>query len=297
MWLLVLLFLNIGTTFYLRYRIHNRNRLILLLGYLWVFPVIGLILSVAIAVSSMNDHLWNYDRESLVARDQLNNAEVIPRSQEELNVVPIADAMAASTSYAKRNLILDQMKKDLYRNYQELIPASADSDSETAHYVSALRMEVYTLLQKEVTDSYEQWQDSQTGEELAGVLDKLADLINSGLLSSYEMERQSHRFCSLVDKYRENKVLPEKLVSSWMKTLQTIGCAERILDLWQQQSEEIYCESGLLSILRASIQEKDADCFMEVLDYVKEHPENIRSWNIQEQISYWDSWRKRNAFS
>lgn len=210
-------------------------------------------------------------------------------------MVPVADAMAASSSQAKRQLILSQMKRDLYKNYQELIPASSDEDSETAHYVSALRMEIYSGLQKEVSVSYEAWQNSQTGEDLIRVLEHLGGLVSSGLLSEYEKERQSLRFCALAGRLRQEHTIPAHLISHWMEALQNAGRENRILDLWKEQDSALFTEAGLCAVLEASLKTGRQDCFEELLNYTEEHPGSITSWKVQEKISYWNDWRKCHA--
>ena len=88
-----------------------------------------------------------YDRENLVKRYEIHRMEKAPEVERELDVIPVEDAMAVGSLREKRGLLLDQLKKDMQSNYKYILPASADSDSESAHYVAAGRMEVYRIKQ------------------------------------------------------------------------------------------------------------------------------------------------------
>lgn len=84
-----------------------------------------------------------YDRESLVKRFDIEKSQERPYLEEELNVVPIEDAMVISNNTEKRTLLLNQLKKDMLNSYRSLLVAENDEDSESAHYVAAAKMEVY----------------------------------------------------------------------------------------------------------------------------------------------------------
>ena len=126
----------------------------------------------------------SYDRESLVKRLEVQHEREMPEIEKELNIVPIEDAMVVSSNQEKRKLLLDQLKRDLFKNYRTVMAAGADSDSESAHYVAAAKMEVYRRNQSTVLAARRSWdKEYENDEKRESYLSELKNHISSGLLA------------------------------------------------------------------------------------------------------------------
>ena len=139
-----------------------------------------------------------YDRESLVSRIHIEKAIEGIDPEEAYRVVPIRDALIESSNREKRNLILSQLKKGIQSNYRTIKVAEMDEDSETVHYVSAVKMEVYNKLYKEVTEGYKLYNENPKNMDVKEkLLNNLSEFIHSGLLQKVERNLYIKKFCDL----------------------------------------------------------------------------------------------------
>ena len=128
-----------------------------------------------------------YDRENLVKRLEIEQERVMPAVEKELNVIPIEDAMVISSNVEKRALLLEQLKKDINANYKVILPAGSDSDSESAHYVAAARMEVYRRKQVILAAKKKEWEKERDNpDKLKAYLNEIEDALDSNRLADKE---------------------------------------------------------------------------------------------------------------
>ncbi len=185
--------------------IRNKSKLFLSLFFIFL-PLIGFIIYIVsmIVIKFLNSKL--YDRLNLVKRYKSEEEIHAPDVDKELNIIPINDAMVISNTFEKRKLLLDQFKKDIYVNYKNILDASNDKDSETAHYVASVKMEVYNKLNlalQEAIKTYENVKsenDKKKNETTTySLLTALINIIESKLLSDNELILYIIRYCDLVE--------------------------------------------------------------------------------------------------
>ena len=135
-----------------------------------MLPILGFIIYGVILILDKN-HLKNrYDRQSLVKRFAIEKNLKKPEVETELNIIPVGDVMAVGKNQEKRKLFLDELKKNVYGNYRELLVAGKDSDSETVHYVASARMEVYRRLYEQVRQASDEYTNERASTEKLQIL-------------------------------------------------------------------------------------------------------------------------------
>lgn len=168
--------------------------------YFMVFPVMGFVIYYLPQWILNIRKQFSYDRESLVKRFDIEQVQSVPVVEKELNIVPIADAMAVSSNAEKRLLLLEQLKKDIHTNYKVVLPAGKDSDSESAHYVAAAKMEVYRGKQEKIGKMRKQMEkEPENAEYLREYLKELTDYIESDLLTEREAELYKADYCNRLE--------------------------------------------------------------------------------------------------
>ena len=155
--------------------------------FFMVFPVMGIVIYLIPLLIFRIRGKSSYDRETLIKRLEVKKENVMPVVEKELNVIPVEDAMAVSSNVEKRALLLGQLKKDISRNYKTILVAGNDSDSESAHYVAAAKMEVYRRKQIQLATYKKEWENNTDSDEKAKCyLKELAEYIESDLLAEKE---------------------------------------------------------------------------------------------------------------
>lgn len=193
---LVLLF---NTAAALLYFLRNRKKgqIAWLSLFFLIVPVIGFLMYFLSAALWKQEEI-RYDREYLVRRFKMAKGQSRPDMEAELDVIPVEDAMAFGENVEKRNLLLNQLKKSVHSNYRNILAAGEDTDTETAHYVAAAKMEVYHNLYEDMKNAeQEYWKDSGNMQKVAVVLDTIQALMDSEILSREENRIYKEKYCRL----------------------------------------------------------------------------------------------------
>ena len=186
-----------------------------------------------------------YDRDSLTCRNSIARMEEHPNIKEELDVVPVEDAMAVNENREKRALLLRQLKRDINENYRPLLAAERDEDSESVHYVAATRMEVYRLLQREWQESRRAYEeDRESRKKCRAACRALRKLIESQVLSGREQEMYRKKYCSLAQRQasEDDSLLADQDYRAWLVYLIETGCFQEAERIWEQKRERLRSE-------------------------------------------------------
>lgn len=139
-----------------------------------------------------------YDRDSLVNRIHIDKAVEELDLQEAYSVVPVQDVLLHGNNHEKRKLLLNQLKKGIDSSYQIIRSAEADSDSESVHYVSAARMELYNKWYQKLDKARNRYEENIENEVAkAELFSCLSTFISSNLLQNAEKTLYMEQFCSL----------------------------------------------------------------------------------------------------
>lgn len=231
------------------------------------------------------------DREAVLTHAfEIERQPEHPDVREALNLVPVEDAMAVSGNAEKRALLLAQLKKDLKENYRVLLAAAQDEDSETVHYVSAAKMEIYRLQQTrwlECRRDYER--DPEDPEIYHEACDALLEMLSSGVLSKREQSAYRKRLCALVQGQidsRESEVSLEEY-EGYLDALIELGQYAQAELLWQGHSDRLQSEAAYHDMLKMFYQMGERKEFESVLDELRKNRQVRLSPRGLERVRYW----------
>ncbi len=231
-----------------------------------------------------------YDRDSLVGRNSIKKMVEHPNIEEELNVVPVEDAMAINENREKRELLLRQLKKDINENYKALLAAERDEDSESVHYVAATKMEVYRLLHQQWMENSRAYEEDKDDDgkfrEACGSLRKM---LESQVLSGREQEMYRKKYCSLM----EAQVLIDESVptdldyENWLACLIELGRFQAAEQLWDQRRERLQSENSYMKMTELFYRRKEKDKFRDcIAELQKDRMVRLSAQGL-ERLRYW----------
>lgn len=257
--------------------------------FFFVFPVLGaLIYLIPLFLFKIHGRS-GYDRETLIKRLEVKQENVMPVVERELNVIPIEDAMAVSSNFEKRALLLEQLKKDISGNYKSVLAAGGDSDSESAHYVAAARMEVYRRKQSQLSASKKEWEkDTTNHEKLINYFKVLEEYIESELLAEKEVEIYKKEYCNLVDRClsMDGCIITDQQYSrclSYFVDQKQYGKAEQ---LWRKIPDTCKNESTYFTMLKMYYDQGNKESFYDYLDELSSSKITLSSDGLK-MLRYW----------
>ena len=212
-------------------------------------PILGFALYFVPIILMKICNRFSYDRDSLVKRYDIEGSQSAPDVVRELDVIPVEDAMAVSSKKEKRELLLEQLKKDLYSNYRSILPATSDEDSETAHYVAAAKMQVHQQMHSEILELQKKVQEQEfTIEACKLYLAKLTRYISSKLLEKKETIIYKYEYCDYFN----------RLLNSTNGTLEKQEEAETF---WTECADELREETSYRKMLEMYYSQKQKEKF------------------------------------
>lgn len=218
-----------------------------------VFPVMGFAIYFLPQSILKIQKNYAYDRESLVKRYDIEQEEAVPFIDRELNVVPIEDAMAVSSNEEKRALLLEQLKKDIHENYRVVLPAGGDSDSETAHYVAAAKMEAYRKKHMDLTKIQHKMESEPGNTEIfQEYMEKLEEYIESDLLAEKEAEIYKAEYCEKVSQAEKMAVhkITAREYGYYITYLIDLKRYEEVEKFWNRQKDSDKNEAAYVKMLQ-----------------------------------------------
>lgn len=166
-----------------------------LLGLFIFLPICG------VTIFIMADYLYRrferpeYDKRTLNYRLPQQFVSNQVNMDEQLDIVPISDLKNLASSSEKREVVLNQLKENLTRNYAHIIEMQSDSDSETAHYIAAAKMESYDHFIRNLETARQKYYRDPAS--LGDYLLRIRETIESRLLSSVEQEKYQNLYLQL----------------------------------------------------------------------------------------------------
>ena len=253
-------------------------------------PILGIVIYFLPFFLSHFFEKEKYDRDSLVHRKSIARMAEHPNIEEELDLVPMEDAMAINENREKRELLLRQLKKDTGGSYKALLAAEKDEDSETVHYVAAAKMEIYRRLHQEWQDNLKQYDDDRkNAEKFRNVSMALKRLIESRVLSGKEKKMYQKRYCSLMEQQvniYENALLEEDY-ETWLIYLIELGRFLEAQKLWDEKRDRVKSEDSYMKMAEMFYQEKEKRKFHECIGELKKDRQISLTAQGLEQLRYW----------
>lgn len=232
----------------------------------------------------------NYDRESLVRRLEISRTAEHPDMKSELGVVPVEDAMAVSDDSEKRELILNQLKKDINENYKTLLAAENDSDSESVHYVAAAKMEVYRIQQQKWIEScrvYEE--DPQNGENYRAACTSLQNLIEGRILSAREQELYKRKYCKLIEGQEriEKGMVSKGDYETYLLYLVELGQFDVAEGFWDRERDKVRSEKCYMKMMELFYQKREHEKFKKCMEELRQDRQVRLSTQGLSGLRYW----------
>lgn len=213
-----------------------------------------------------------------------------PDIHEELNVVPIEDAMAISENTEKRALLLKQLKNNLKGNYKKLLAAAEDEDSESVHYIAAAKMEVYRLLQiqwLECRRDYEQ--EPNDPEKYHAACEVLAEILDSDVFSLKEQNVYQNQICNYVQKQidSDESIVTLKEYEYYLHALVELARYEEAQRLWNERGDHMRSEIAYQKMFKMFYQMNDREGFEELLNDLQKNNQVRLSCQGLDRLRYW----------
>ena len=231
------------------------------------------------------------DREAILIRAfEVEMQPEHPDVREALNVVPVEDAMAISSTAEKRALLLKQLKKSIKENYRILLAAERDADSESAHYAAVAKTEIYRLHQTRWLECRRDYEGAPGDpEKYHTACEVLTEMLASGVLSAREQSSYNKRLCELVQRQLdtgENEV-SQKEYEGYLNALVELGRDEDAERFWQKYADRMRSEEAYQDMLRMFYRAGERQKFEAVLADLRKNRQVRLSPKGLEQLRYW----------
>lgn len=251
-------------------------------------PVLGFIIYYIPQLLQRIFKMGKYDRDSLVNRLSIEGAIKHPSVASELNIVPVIDVMTVGKNTEKRTLLLDQLRKNLYGNYKEVLAAENDEDSESAHYIAAAKMEVYRSKQEEMSSLIKTYENNKQSEEAYHLMmSALEEFIESGLLSERERVIYRRKYCSFVELQMNDKQdsLFQTELETYLCYLAEIESYEKVVNVWETM--DIHSEKVYMEMLQLFYDKRDEAKFNECFQRLQSDSKVQLSAQGLEKVRFW----------
>ena len=233
--------------------------------------------------------MGSYYRDTLVKRLEIEQERIMPAVEKELNVIPVEDAMAVSSNLEKRTLLLDQLKKDINTNYKVILPAGSDSDSESAHYVAAAKMEVYRRKQAKLVASKAEWKSEPDNQEkLSNYLTELQSYIDSNLLADKEADVYKKEYCNTMEHMmeRKNNIFTAGEYSCYLTYLVDLKQYPKAEECWEKIGPDDKNEKAYQIMLQMYYDLKNEKMFYKHLEDLKKSKISLSASGLK-LVRYW----------
>lgn len=288
-WMMLLIVNFIFTLIYAIVKIARKQQAAVAIFFLFL-PILGFIIYFLPLFLGSLFGKEKYDRDSLVHRNSIARMVEHPNMEEELNVVPVEDAMAINENREKRELLLRQLKKDTDRSYKALLAAENDEDSESVHYVAAAKMEIYRRLHQEWLDCFRIYEDDrEDAGKFKNACTALKKLIESQVLSGKEKKMYQKRYCNLMEqqiKIYEDTLLNENY-ETWLIYLIELSRFQEAQQLWDERRDRVKSENSYMKMTEMFYQRKDKRRFHDCIEELKKDKQVSLSAQGLEQLRYW----------
>lgn len=285
--ILVMLGVNfVLTLVYAGCSIKKGNRIWLTLFFL-VLPIMGFLLYFISGWVGNRNSGKSYNREKLIPKEKIMQAQKTPDVNKELDVIPIEDAMLVSSSGEKRSLLLEQLKKGMDTNYK--LPVPTGEDSQAAHYVATAKMEIYRQKQTKLLGLQEKVQkNSADPVAIRAYLNGLEEYIKSGVLEEKEAAIYREEYCNYFMKLHRVDAdgIDATEVTCYLDNLIALGATQDAEDLWKVCPEEKKDETGYKLMLSMYYDKKDKLKFFRCLKELEESDISLSSEGLM-LLRFW----------
>ncbi|TFE01716.1 hypothetical protein [Jeotgalibacillus salarius] len=186
----------------------KKNRL-LKVAAVFFLPLIGWFVLYALLKSTDESKKYSFE-DNEATEDNLSSTFMTVNVKEEVNVIPIQDALLLNDNHTKRKMLIHSLKENTMSNMQVLQKALENEDSETSHYAASAIVEMKRKRLnhiREIEEALSRRTDSALLAEHANAIQLYMD---SGFLDDTAeqkyREKLTHTLSLLIE---SNEALPE----------------------------------------------------------------------------------------
>lgn len=261
-------------------------------------PVIGFLLFLILYIIGLfkrpNTKLVNSYEEYIKSQVSSNLLKKV-NVEDEINIVPMAEALVLNTSNVKRSLLLNLLKDDHREYINNLFKYLEDTDTETSHYAATAIAEIKSYYVKRLIDISFKYKDSPYDENvLIDYVNTMKEYLNSGLLDSRGVNEYKNKYSHLLEELLY-------LYKSDMKFfIDKINCE---LELKNYTIANIYCkkffnefkssEEAYICYMKLFYEMKDYERLKRVIESMKKS--NMKFSNKTLNIIRFWSWGEMDA--
>lgn len=251
----------------------NRNRSLLLFSFMLLCPLAGPFFLGAGYLFARLFFRKNADLSAIsFSKERIKILEQ-PDIEEELNIVPLQEAMLIEDKNNLRRLMLNILRNDFSQSLPSIASALSSEDSEASHYAASAIMDITSAFRNNLQNYYKEFTENPRDAELGNLLlEYMYRILRTGIFS--DVEKASYVFtmqkcCELF--YENNRKQMEARCYSWITQLltdiqeyeQAKIWAERLMENHPRESESYRC------CLRLYYTIHDNDSFLQCLNKLK----------------------------
>lgn len=255
-------------------------------------PGLGFVIYFLTLVSERFRARAGYNEDSVLIRAKfIEQLPEHPDVRDELNVMAVADAVAASDKAEKRALLLKQLKGGLKESYKILMLAEQDDDTESAHYIAAAKMEIRRMNQQQWVECRREYEkDPGSADKYHAACAALEDMIGSGVLSEREAGTCRRQLCDIVEKQiaADESVVSLREYEEYLGSLAESGRYEDAERLWNERADKIRTENTYMRMLKMFYCANEWEKFEKCLGDIRADSHVYFSVRGMEQIRYWE---------
>lgn len=211
-----------------------------------------------------------------------------PRVEEEINTIPMEEALLINNGAVKRKLLMDTAKESAYEYINFLRLAISDNDIETSHYAASLIMEIKRNLQNSLqTLSVLHEQTPESSAILEEYLKVVEKYYHSKLLD----EKNEERYAFIYSKLLEEQLILRTADEHWLEEkiaidfkLKQYRSAEKWIDAYYKSFPD--SERPYLLLLRHYYQYGNQVLFDKALRLLKDSHIKLSPEGL-DMVRYW----------
>lgn len=185
-------------------------------------PILGYIFFIVTKILSkiFRDSQSILDSYQMYIKDKSNeNVYISEDIEQQLNIIPLEDALVLNEDNIKRKLMLDILKDDYKDNIDILKSALNDKDSETSHYAAAALMSLKSSFDEKLKITEMKYINNYENLDYhLEFIDTLKEYLESDLLDKFSYKNLLKKYSRVIEKYlnidnTKEKFFKEKILT------------------------------------------------------------------------------------
>lgn len=214
--------------------------------------------------------------------------------QQELDIIPIEEALLVSEHSTRRKAIIDVLKQDVIKYLEILQHAVSNEDKETSYYAVSAIMEAKRKLQLALQDLSVKFEKDSTDLQVARTYaEVLQAYMRSGFLDDRSLLKYRYTYLFVL-----NRLLELDKESEW--AYQEVVSLQMVLHLYDDVEQYAqmylntfpYSEDAYLCVMKVYFEMKSLNRLQETLDSLKKAPIKLSNHALT-MVRFWSKGAER----